>query len=114
MNQEIQNEILIEKNEDKVEEIVANAGNNDPECSKVIENETTTEVTTVVTRRYNTRSSINAISEMTLVSTKRRRTISTENTPKLPKEPIKFIEYNGKVEYYTEFHDIAIASAKLL
>lgn len=103
---EIKNEISIEKCDFKEEknEITQST-------SEIIKDETTEVTTTVVTRRYNTRARSNSTVPSTIEITKRRRSTSIEFKPR---QPVAFIQYNGKVEYYTEFHDIASASAQLL
>lgn len=69
-----------------------------------------TEVATV-TRRYNTRRAASGTITTTVEGKKRQRSCSIEAKPK---QPVAFVEYNGKVEYYTQFQDIASASAQLL
>lgn len=62
-------------------------------------------------RRYRTRSSITLNDQQNDgLAVKRKR----DGTPSQPQPKPKFIEYNGKVEYYTNFIDIACACDNLL
>lgn len=62
-------------------------------------------------RRYRTRSSITLNDQQNVsLAVKRKR----DGAPSQPKPIPKFIEYNGKVEYYTTFIDIACACDNLL
>lgn len=61
-------------------------------------------------KRYRTRSSVSKTeSTETHVQIQRKQRPLTE-----PKPKPQFIDYKGKVEYYTEFCDIAFASDNLL
>lgn len=62
----------------------------------------------VIVRRYSTRSSVSRTESLEISSKKRPRT-ATEPRPKP-----SYIDYKGKVEYYTEFHDIAFAADTVL
>lgn len=64
-------------------------------------------------KRYRTRSSA-----MQSDSTKENGRLEIErkksNAASVPRPKPAFIEYKGKVEYFTEFHDIAFAADNLL
>lgn len=60
---------------------------------------------------YRTRQSL---SEIKGNSPSRTRPVQEKNAPAAPRPEPSFIEYNGKVEYQTEMHDIALASDQLL
>lgn len=62
-------------------------------------------------KRYRTRSSVSQTESLEIKSEIQRKRSQSSTEPK-PKPA--FIEYNGKVEYYTEFHDIAFAADTLL
>lgn len=61
--------------------------------------------------RYRTRSSVTKTE-----SQENNSQISQNKTkkPYVPRPKPSFIEYKGKVDYFTEFHDIAFASDNLL
>lgn len=62
-------------------------------------------------KRYRTRSSVMQSDSLTDgVQPERKKS----NSIGIPRPTPSFIEYNGKVEYFTEFHDIAFASDNLL
>lgn len=62
-------------------------------------------------KRYRTRSSVlQSDSNKVDGQTERKKSNSTN----VPRPKPAFIEYKGKVEYFTEFHDIAFASDNLL
>lgn len=62
-------------------------------------------------KRYRTRSSVMQSDSLTDgVQPERKKS----NSIGIPRPKPSFIEYNGKVEYFTEFHDIAFASDNLL
>lgn len=61
------------------------------------------------TNRYRTRSSITRAE-----SQENNLQISQAKKPYVPRPKPAFIEYKGKVDYFTEFHDIAFASDSLL
>lgn len=67
------------------------------------------QVVSVPAKRYSTRSSINRTdsAENGLIQRKK------SDAPR-PKTIPQFIDYKGKVEYFTEFFDIAFASDNLL
>lgn len=95
--------------------------------SNVVENNITDEIENVNTlnqiaendatnisepaKRYRTRSSVTqSDSRNGDVQLQRKKS----NSVSVPRPKPSFIEYNGKVEYFTEFHDIAFASDNLL
>lgn len=62
-------------------------------------------------KRYRTRSSVlqsDSTTENGQIERKKSNSVS------VPKPKPAFIEYKGKVEYFTEFHDIAFAADNLL
>lgn len=61
----------------------------------------------VAVKRYRTRSSVSRTESMEIIAKRPRPAIG-------PKPKPAFIEYKGKVEYFTEFHDIAFAADTLL
>lgn len=60
-------------------------------------------------KRYKTRSSVTANTAISISSYE-----INERPKALPRPKPAFIDYNGKVEYHTEMHDIAFNSDKLL
>lgn len=60
-------------------------------------------------KRYSTRSSVSRI-----VSTESTQIQRRERSAPRPKTIPQFIDYKGKVEYFTDFIDIAFASDNLL
>lgn len=59
-------------------------------------------------KRYRTRSSVIQSEEVIQIERKK------SNSAGVPRPKPSFIEYKGKVEYFTEFHDIAFAADNLL
>lgn len=72
-------------------------------------NENNGQINEVPAKRYRTRSSVSGLSVANDTNGQIQRKPPTE-----PKPKPQFIDYKGKVEYYTEFHDIAFASDTLL
>lgn len=68
------------------------------------------QVANLPARRYSTRSSVNRIDSTETNGYIQRK----ERSVSKPQTKPQFIDYKGKVEYYTEFHDIAFASDNLL
>lgn len=63
-------------------------------------------------RRYSTRLSTASNGSNGVLNSE--PTIKRVRSAAVPRPKPAFIEYKGKVEYYTEFHDIAFASDNLL
>lgn len=63
-------------------------------------------------KRYRTRSSVSGLG-VTLTDTNAQMQRKSRSAAE-PRPKPQFIDYKGKVEYYTEFHDIAFASDTLL
>lgn len=63
----------------------------------------------VLVKRYRTRSSITQTDSLNVEMERKKLGLATGSKPKPA-----FIEYKGKLEYYTEFYDIAFAADTLL
>lgn len=105
--------VRIERLESTVSENKASDGNGNENVNtlnQIAQNDSQS-TRDVPEKRYRTRSSV-LQSDSTTENGQTERKKSTSASVPRPKPT--FIEYKGKVEYFTEFHDIAFASDNLL
>lgn len=72
--------------------------------------ETSSQSNDVPAKRYRTRSSVSKTETLQNCSEVERK----KRSATVPKPKPAFIEYKGKVDYYTDFNDIAFAADTLL
>lgn len=97
--------VVVQKEENGVVEEKENANT----LNKTDEN--AGQVNVVSVRRYSTRSSVSRTESLEITSEIQRKRPRSATEPR-PKPA--YIEYKGKVEYFTDFHDIAFAADTLL